>query len=85
GMGRIARQYDFVVMYAGLRTNGRGHYTVRMKLITDNAKEMEPQRITELYMKELEEDILYDPVPYLWSHRRWKLTERLKNNEPMYR
>lgn len=78
GMEKIARLYDFTVIYAGLQDAGRGRNLIRFKLLTDNARSMPEKKLTELYMNELEADIRNNPVPYLWSHRRWKLTERFK-------
>lgn len=77
GVEKIARQYDFVVVYAGILPDGRGKSNVRMKILTDHAAQMPVGELTKLYMHELEIDIQKNPAAYLWSHRRWKLTERL--------
>lgn len=82
GMEKIARLYDFTVVYAGLQDAGRGRNLIRFKLLTENPRELPVKRLTELYMQELETDIRNKPFPYLWSHKRWKLTERLKENQP---
>ncbi|MEZ5013533.1 MAG: lysophospholipid acyltransferase family protein [Chitinophagales bacterium] len=73
GMEKIARQYDYVVIYASIDKVKRGQYNVTFDLLSDNAKELEPVALTRMFMQKLEESIRRDPGPYLWSHRRWKL------------
>jgi KDO2-lipid IV(A) lauroyltransferase len=38
GMEKIAKLYDFTVVYAGLQDAGRGRNLIRFKLLTDNAR-----------------------------------------------
>lgn len=73
GMEKIARQYDYTVIFATIHPIKRGYYSVIFTLLTENAASLPPQELTRLFMKKLEEDIIANPAPYLWSHRRWKL------------
>ncbi|MBK7036115.1 MAG: hypothetical protein IPH42_07155 [Bacteroidetes bacterium] len=41
--------------------------------MTDDPNSLPPQKLTAMFMDELEKDIIAHPEPYLWSHRRWKL------------
>lgn len=73
GMERIARQYDYDVFYSTIHHVNRGKYEITFKLLTDNPNSLPPEKLTAMFMHELEQDIIKDPGPYLWSHRRWKL------------
>jgi Kdo2-lipid IVA lauroyltransferase/acyltransferase len=78
GMERIARQYDYDVFYATIHHVKRGKYEITFKLLTDDPNSLPPQQLTAMFMKELENDIIQDPGPYLWSHRRWKLKKPIE-------
>jgi len=80
GMEKLARLYDFVVIYAGLQDAGRGRNCIRFTLLSDNPCALPVKKLTEMYMQELEKDIRKNPIPYLWSHKRWKLTDRLQKS-----
>jgi len=73
GMEKIARQYNYVVYYATIHWLKRGRYQITYKLLTDDPNSLPPQKLTAMFMDELEKDIIAHPEPYLWSHRRWKL------------
>ncbi len=73
GMEKIARQYEYTVIFATIHPVKRGYYSVLFTLLTENAATLPPQELTRMFMKKLEEDIIANPAPYLWSHRRWKL------------
>lgn len=72
GAERLARKLDLPVVYADVRQEARGYYTVELKLITDKPKETPEFYITERYARLMEETILRDPAGWLWTHRRWK-------------
>ncbi|MEM6769700.1 MAG: lysophospholipid acyltransferase family protein, partial [Bacteroidota bacterium] len=72
GPERYAVRYDRPVYYMTLRLEKRGHYVARLHRITDTPRQTEPGFITESYVRILEKEILRDPTPWLWTHRRWK-------------
>lgn len=72
GTERIAKKVDATVWFADVRRERRGYYRLRFRLLTDDAKSYADWRITELYMRELEQMICRQPWLWLWSHRRWK-------------
>lgn len=80
GMEKIARQYNYTVIFATINPIKRGYYSVIFSLLTEDAASLPPQRLTQLFMKKLEEDIIANPAPYLWSHRRWKLKKPATSN-----
>lgn len=72
GPERYAVRYDRPVYYMTLRREGRGQYLAQLIKITDQPRNEAPGFITEAFARQLEEEIRRDPVPWLWSHRRWK-------------
>ena len=72
GPERHAVRFDRPVYYMRLRREARGRYAAALVPITDQPRAEEPGFITEAYVRELEREILRDPVPWLWTHRRWK-------------
>ncbi len=72
GTEQLSKKFDLPVYYVSLQRIKRGHYEVKVKLISENPKETQQFEITEKYMKFLEEDIHRTPEIWLWSHKRWK-------------
>ena len=44
----------------------------KIEELLNNPKKCEPNQITNVYFKRLEQDINEQPEYWLWSHRRWK-------------
>jgi KDO2-lipid IV(A) lauroyltransferase len=74
GAEQMAHSYDFAVVYFETKKLKRGHYSIDLKLITDQPKSLEWGEITEAHTKSLESTIIKKPEFWLWSHRRWKRT-----------
>jgi KDO2-lipid IV(A) lauroyltransferase len=50
----------------------RGYYEVTPELLVLDPNKTFENEILEKFTKRLEQDIISDPVPWLWSHKRWK-------------
>jgi KDO2-lipid IV(A) lauroyltransferase len=72
GYERLAQKFNYPVVYMRVTSVGRGYYEVTPELLFANPKETVEGEIAETFMKKLEQDIIKDPVRWLWSHRRWK-------------
>lgn len=72
GPERFARRYDRAVYYTRIRRLSRGQYSARLVLVTEHPNEEAPGYITERMARLLEADLRGDPLPWLWTHRRWK-------------
>jgi len=72
GPERHARRKNLPLVYADVQRVKRGHYEVKLNKLIENPLELEDGKITEIYMKKLEEIIQKKPEDWLWSHRRWK-------------
>lgn len=84
GIEKIARKYDFAVVYLEIMKVRRGNYRVEIHPVAGHAADTPPYEITEKHVKRLEQTILSRPEYWIWSHRRWKFTRkdmvRRKNN-----
>jgi Kdo2-lipid IVA lauroyltransferase/acyltransferase len=80
GYERLAQKFNYPVVYMRVERTKRGYYEVTPELLFINPKDTAENEIAETFMKTLEQDIIKDPVPWLWSHRRWKHVR--KNHAP---
>jgi KDO2-lipid IV(A) lauroyltransferase len=74
GAEMMAHQYNMAVVYFETKKIKRGHYLMKLKLITDNPTLCKYGEITEKHTHLLEKTILNDPQFWMWSHKRWKRT-----------
>lgn len=72
GYDKVARKKDLPVVLAYLEKVKRGHYQMKVELLSENSGSLTENEITELYSRRLEEVINANPEHWLWSHRRWK-------------
>jgi Kdo2-lipid IVA lauroyltransferase/acyltransferase len=72
GTEKLAKKFNYPVIYGDILRVKRGYYQVRFKLITDAPNETPSFWITEEHTRLLEESIKAQPENWLWSHRRWK-------------
>lgn len=56
-------------------------YRIILKEIISQPSTYEPNEITEICKDYLEKIITANPVPWLWSHRRWKHKKPVANSE----
>lgn len=81
GPEKLARKMRMAVVYFRVKVEKNNCYSVEVITITEDASELKDYEITEKHLQLLEEDIKNDPQFWLWSHRRWKLTEKRKKQE----
>jgi KDO2-lipid IV(A) lauroyltransferase len=74
GAEKIARQTDQTVLFLKMHKIKRGRYENEFILISDQPSKTKEMEITKKYYKTLEELLREDPMPWLWSHDRWKFT-----------
>jgi KDO2-lipid IV(A) lauroyltransferase len=52
----------------------RGYYEVELQLICENASSLNFGEITEKHVHLFENNLIQNPAPWLWTHKRWKRT-----------
>ena len=74
GTERIARKYDYPVIFSEMRRMKRGYYEIEFTeiAISNEYQNLPMGEITERFVRILEQSIHKYPSDYLWSHRRWK-------------
>ena len=86
GPEKIAKKLDAAVIFINTRRVRRGYYETHLEIITENAKQEEPNMITETHVRMLERLIREEPAYWLWSHNRWKFSfEDFKEKHPNYK
>jgi KDO2-lipid IV(A) lauroyltransferase len=68
----IAKKYDMAVVYMNVEKVKRGYYLATFELITDKPKKYKDFKITEDFIKLLENQIFKAPEYYTWTHNRFK-------------
>ena len=68
----IAKKYDMAVVYMNVEKPKRGSYLASFELITDKPKKYKDFKITEDFIKLLENQIFKAPEYYTWTHNRFK-------------
>jgi Kdo2-lipid IVA lauroyltransferase/acyltransferase len=74
GTERIARKYDYPVIFSEMRRIKRGYYEIEFTeiAIPSEYQDLPMGEITERFVRILDKSIHKFPSDYLWSHRRWK-------------
>lgn len=73
GVERYAMKLNAPVVFLYPMKIRRGHYVLRMKMISDEPHLAHPFAITESTTRFLETLIHEQPEAWMWSHKRWKL------------
>lgn len=77
GAERLAVKFNYPVVYMNVKRIKRGYYDVFPEMLFSNPQETAENEISHAFMKRLEQEIMLDPIPWLWSHRRWKHTQKI--------
>ena len=73
----IAKKYNMPILFMDVVKVNRGFYEATFKEITYNPKNFQNFKLTEIFIKMVEEQIYRKPEFYTWTHRRFK---HRKNN-----
>jgi len=87
GPEKLAQKLKLTVIYFRVNVLKNHRYEVEAIPLTEDASKLKRFELTEAYLRLLEEDIINMPCYWLWSHRRWKLTEKrdLQEKQGIYR
>lgn len=72
GPEKLAKKFDYAVVFGYAKRTKRGYYEVEFKPITEDPIPMADGEIINRYSQVLEEVIHQTPASWLWSHKRWK-------------
>ncbi len=72
GGEKLAVKCHLPVYFVKMKRLCRGRYEALFEKIYDGESEVQPNEITESYVRKLEAMICECPELWMWSHRRWK-------------
>jgi len=72
GPEKLAKKYNYVVLFGHSKKIKRGVYEVEFSLVTETPQQTNDEYITDKYASILEGIIKKKPEFWLWSHKRWK-------------
>ena len=72
GAEMLAKRYDLEVVFAKVKKVKRGYYEATFVPIANNPKSIPDFEITNVFLREVEKQILEAPEYYFWTHKRWK-------------
>lgn len=76
-----ARKYGYPVVFVDIQRVKRGYYELELSILSENPKKLNDGEITQRLAGKLEEVIRKKPEDWLWTHKRWKLSKKPKQNE----
>jgi len=71
-MGKLARKFNFPVIFMNVHRPKRGYYQVTFEEISNEPAKSGSYEIIEKYIRKVEELICTQPEYWLWSHNRFK-------------
>jgi KDO2-lipid IV(A) lauroyltransferase len=72
GPEKLSKKFKYPVVYMNVARVKRGYYEITPELLFENPEATAENEITDRFFNRLETEIQLDPVPWLWSHKRWK-------------
>ena len=76
GPERMSRALDMAVVFMDTSKLSRGKYKTKFVLLYENPADAAKNQISESYIRYLENKIEQQPEYWLWTHRRWRRTEK---------
>ncbi len=78
---KITKHYDFEAFFLRVIRVKRGYYEAELVKMSDNPKDLPDYRLTDIYYRMLEKEIIGKPELYLWSHKRFKRARLMNEDE----
>jgi KDO2-lipid IV(A) lauroyltransferase len=77
GAEMLAKKLDMAVVFFSVKKVKRGYYETTFKTLCINPNEYKDYKITDIFIKLVEEQIQEAPEYYLWTHKRWKHRDKV--------
>lgn len=72
GAERLAKKLDLTIAYLKVTKVKRGYYEAEIKTLSENPKAYKDYELTDMFLREVENQIYEAPEYYFWTHKRWK-------------
>jgi len=80
GVEMLAKKYDLPIVFFKTKKVKRGYYESHLKLLVEDPSEYPDYQITDLFLKEVEQQIKEAPAYYFWTHKRFKHKDKVPRN-----
>ncbi len=80
GVEMLAKKYDLPIVFFKTKKIKRGYYESHLKLLIENPSKYPDYQITDLFLKEVEQQIKEAPAYYFWTHKRFKHKDKVPRN-----
>ncbi|WP_264542889.1 MULTISPECIES: lysophospholipid acyltransferase family protein [Flavobacterium] len=72
GAENLAKEFDMNIIFLKVKKIKRGYYQASFEVPTEDVKSVPNYKISEEFMRNVEQQIIEAPEYYLWTHKRWK-------------
>lgn len=79
GYDKLSTRMDLVFIFCEMKKVKRGFYQVNYHRIYPDGEKFVEHEVVKKFHKLLENTIRKRPDNWLWSHRRWKYKDSIKN------
>ncbi len=80
GFDKLAQKKKYKVIYCDTVKQKRGHYHTTFVEIQPKGENFKENEIVDTFFQKLEETIQKNPSNWLWSHKRWKHSNKTQTN-----
>jgi len=68
----LAKKLDMNMIFVKVEKVKRGYYQCTIVPLAENPRDYKDFELTDLYLRQVEKQILEAPEYYFWTHKRWK-------------
>ena len=72
GVGQYSSEYNIPVFYCNIQRVKRGYYEATLTELVAEPRLSSAYEITQTFAAKVEQVIIQNPAPWLWTHKRWK-------------
>lgn len=72
GAEMLAKRYDMNIIFLKVKKIKRGYYEASFEVLSEDVKSVPDYKISETFIRKVEQQIYEAPEFYLWTHKRWK-------------
>ena len=72
GAEALAKKLNYSVACLKVKKQKRGYYTAEFLTLAEDATAYKNYEITDMFLRQVEQQIKEAPEFYLWTHKRWK-------------
>lgn len=75
GAEMLAKKFNMNVIFLRVKKIRRGYYEASFEVLSKDVQQVPDYKITDEFLKRVEQQIYEAPEYYLWTHKRWKHRE----------